>query len=146
MTVDEIREILGEAVTMRPPKFTPIPDGEPSPTDRQKIDRLQDYLLESAWMQSALEEALFYLLNVIARLKGEIDGLTGWEAVLPNKPAGRLTQADVQSAKRIAAPEIYEAGAEAKQLVEAVKRQIEKFRWEAGQGPISRAYTMIVGG
>jgi hypothetical protein len=139
MTEDEIRLVLAQALTMRSPRFE---DGTGA---KEKISSLEDYLLESAYMQGELEEAYHYLTYSIAHLKREIEEMTGYEAALPSRPAGRHTQADHLAAKRIAAPATFEAGAEARQLMESVKRQIDRFRFEAGQGPISRAYTLITG-
>lgn len=140
MTIEEIRDVLARALPMRPPTFS---DGT-LPASR-KIETLGDYLLESAYMQAELEEAYHYLSFTVETLKAKVERMEGWEAALPSG-SGRPSQAAVLTAKRIVDPATFEAGAEARQLRDSVKRQIDRFRFEAGQGPISRAYTLITGG
>lgn len=140
MTYEEIKGTLLLALKMRSPKFevgTPVGD---------KVKSIEDYLLESAFMQGELEECLHWLDWTIAELKNKIETMTGYEAALPRKPQGRITGADVLAAKRRVDPPTFEAGTEAKQLRTSVVRQIDRFRFEAGQGPISRSYTVISGG
>lgn len=140
MNIDEIRAAVGVALRMRPPRF------EQGAGGAEKISALEDYLLESAYMQAELEEARHYLTYTVETLKQQIAEMTGYEALLPAKSQDRLTEADRNHAKAQAAPELFAAGKEARMLLETVKRQVERFRFEAGQGPISRAYTLITGG
>lgn len=140
MQVDEIKGALATAVAMRPPKFD-----EALPAAR-KVAELTDYLLESAFMQAELEEALFWLDRLVAEMQAKVEQISGYEAVLPAKRSERITKEDVLRAKRTIDPVTFEAGAEAKALRVSVLRQIDRFRFEAGNGPVSRAYTMISGG
>lgn len=140
MTLEQIRAALAAALVLRPPKFEP---GTPVP---EKVSSLADYLLDSAYAQAELEECYHYLNYTIELLREKVEHMTGYEVALPRKPQDRITQADILSAKRTVDAPTFSAGAEAKQLRESVKRQIDRFRFEAGQGPISRAYTLITGG
>jgi hypothetical protein len=140
MEMDRIRAALHAARQMRTPRFEP--DTPPS----TKIGRLEDYLLESAWMQGELEDALFWLDALTVHFETQVRDISGWEVALPNKRRERITQADVEQAKRTVDPIAFDASSEVRQVRGHVLRQIDRLRWEAGQGPVSRAYTLIVGG
>jgi hypothetical protein len=138
MTYDEIGTVLARALVMRSPRF------ESETMARGKIEAIEDCMLESAYMHGELEEAYHYLTFSVAHLKRQVEEMTGYEAALPSKPAGRHTQADHIAAKRIADPAVFEAGAEARQLMDSIKRQLDRFEWE--QATLSRVYTLISGG
>lgn len=138
MDMETIEAVLYHALRIRVPTFNR--DTPP----REKVSALEDYLLESAFHGGELEEALFWTTELVAHFKTVIEGLDGYEVALPSKPQARLTEADVNRAKRITHPVPFEAGARARQLNTAVLRQIERLRFEA-QWVISRAYTLISG-
>lgn len=139
MTIEEIEEIVGRAVELRPPR--PREDYPPA----QKVSDIEDYLLESAFVHAELEEALVYLSGLVKHFKGVIDDMTGWEVALPNGKRGdRITQADELRAKRKLDPASFDAGARARELRDTVYRQTARFEYEAKV--LSRAYTIIVGG
>lgn len=139
LDIEQIKATVNAAVGLRPPRF---PDGE---SPRVKVSALEDYLLESAWHAAELEEALHYLTATVAALKAQVEQLDGYEVALPRKAQDRITQTDIMTAKRAVAPAVFDAGAEAKQLTETTRRQIERLRFEE-QWIISRAYSMISGG
>lgn len=139
MDADEIKVAVNAAVELRPPKF------EERLPPSAKIEALESYLLASAYAQAELEEVVFYLGALIAELKIKVEEMTGWEALLPSKPRDRITQADIQLAKRRTDRTTFELGAEARHLYDTALRQIERFRFEA-QWVVSRDYSMISGG
>lgn len=142
LDIEDIKRTLHTALRLRPPKWDPEED---SPPAREKIEQLENYLLESAFQRAELEEALHWLTALVAHFKRLVDNLTGYEVALPSKSRDRMTNADVLKAKRTVAPTTFEAGAEAKQLMESTLRQIDRLAFEE-QWVISRAYTMISGG
>lgn len=143
LDIEDIKGFLHNAVRLRPPRFE---YGETDATPpREKIEALENYLMESAYAAAELEECLHWLSAVVAHFKRVIENLTGYEAALPGKSRDRLTQADINRAKRIVDPASFDAGAEARHLQESCLRQIERLRFEE-QWVISRAYTMISGG
>lgn len=143
MDVEDIKAALHTALPMRPPRFRPE-EGAIAPSGGQKAAALEDYLLESAFVRAELEEALHWLDSLVAHFKAQVEQMTGYEALLPRKPQDRITQTDINTAKRGLNPVIFDAGAEAKQLRASVLRQIERFEFEA-QWVVSRAYSMISG-
>jgi hypothetical protein len=141
MDIDEIKAAINDALPLRPPKWDKLDPPHP----REKIELLEDYLLRSAYAQAELEEALHWLTGLVEHFKDKVAAIEGYEVALPNKRGDRLTQADINAAKRTVSPEVFECGAEARLLRETVLRQIERFRFEA-QWVASRAYSMISGG
>jgi len=138
MTTEEIEATLRAAVALRPPTWTP----ETAPAG--KVDLIEDYLMRSAYSGAELEEAVAHLDATIALLLRQIEEMTGYEAVLPNKAGDRITKADVLAAKRQVYPAVFDAGAEARQLRESIVRQL--YRYEREAKTYSRLYTMITGG
>jgi hypothetical protein len=137
VTIEEINALIARVLPMRPPKFEADTNG------REKVSRLEDYLLETAYAHAELEEALHWLSKVVERCQDEIAEITGYEVALPSKPQARITRDDVIAAKRKTKPQPFLAGAEAKHLRETVLRQIGRFEFE--KDVVSRAYTMISG-
>lgn len=140
MKVEEIREALSEAMALKPPRRRDYPDEGRSAF----VSRLEDYLLDTAYVHATLEEARHYLAFARERLLEEWEELAGWEQHLPRKPADRITEADRNRAKAFMYPDRYADGKEARMLLDSIKRQIDRFEWES-QWIISRAYTMISG-
>lgn len=140
MTIEEIKAALATALPMRPPKW----EKDDPPRGPEKVELLENYLLDSAYARAELEEALHWLDSLVAHFVGQVEQITGYEALLPSKPSSRITQQDVNAAKRKVSPTIFDAGAEARQLRTSVERQIKRFEFEE-QWVLSRAYTMISG-
>lgn len=138
MTVDEINAALASALPLRPPTF------HSGTSARQKIDALEEYLLHSAFVAAELEEALHWTDALIAHFADKIARIEGYQPLLPAKRTERITQADINAAKRQVDPESFELGAGLKQSRESLRRQIERLRFEE-QWVVSRAYSMISG-
>lgn len=143
MTEDEIRATLAKALPMRPPRFGP--NGGTPIGASAKISAMEDYLMESAYVAAELEEALHWADALVAHFAERIKKMTGYEVALPRKPRDRITQADIDHAKRLTEPTSFELGAEFKQLRTSILRQIERLRFEE-QWVLSRGYTLITGG
>jgi hypothetical protein len=133
--IEELKGALARALPMRPPRF------EPGTAPRVKVSAIEDYMLEAAYMHSELEEAYHWLSLLVEHFKAKVEAVEGYQVALPG---GRYTQRDVLAAKRKVAPEVFAAGAEARQLRDSIQRQIARFEWE--NTTISRAYTIITGG
>jgi hypothetical protein len=143
MDPDEIRASLSTALPMRPPKWD-TEDDLPLPRPA-KVEQLENYLLESAYMRAELEEALFWTNALIKQFTSQIEEMTGYEVALPPKARDRITQADINRAKRTVNPAPFQLGSEMKEARDALLRQIDRFIFEE-QWVISRAYTLISGG
>lgn len=133
-----IKDALLKALKLRPPVF------ESDLPGRSKVSELEDYLLSTAWLRAELEEALHWVDLLMANIKAQVEEITGYEVLLPAKSRDRITQQDIVAAKRRTVPEVFEMGAEVKQLRVSIVRQIDRFEHEA-QWVISRAYTMVSG-
>lgn len=141
MNVEEIKTALNTALAMRPPRWDP----EDPPRGGEKVSRLEDYMLQAAWMHAELEDCLHHISAAIKLLQKQVDEITGWEVALPSgKTTARATKEDVNQAKRKLKPELFDAGGEARQLRESILRQIARFEHE--EVVLSRAYTLISGG
>ena len=138
MDLDQIKGALNSALPLRFPQF------EEDESARNKVSAIGDYLLEVAYRRGELEEALLGATRLVEYFKDRIEHMEeGWEAFLPAKAVGKITRADVLTAKRQVAPQFFELGTEARQLKEAILRQIARFEFE--ETTISRAYTVISG-
>jgi hypothetical protein len=137
VTHEEIKLALTDSLPLRPPRFAHDTPG------RQKVSELEDYLLESAYRHAELEEALHWTMALIEHFKEKIENITGYEIALPRKPRDRITQADINAAKRTVDGTSFELGAEMKQLRDSILRQIARFEFE--KEVVSRAYSFITG-
>lgn len=141
MDAELIKATLATSLAMRPPKWDP----EDPPGGAEKVGRLEDYMLQAAWMHAELEECLHNISAAIKLLQKQVDEINGWQVGLPSgTTASRATKAEVLTAKRQLEPDTFDAGAEAKQLRESIYRQINRFEHE--EVVLSRAYTLISGG
>lgn len=137
MTLDEIRDALGRALPMRSPTFADdTPGGE-------KVPVLENYMLAVAEINGELVEARHWLRLTIEDLGEKWKHLQGWEVAL-RKARNRATKEDIHAAKVQIAPQLYDAGREARRLKSSVDDQIARFERE--ERVVSRAYTMVVGG
>lgn len=140
MDLEQIRQILERVLKLRVPRFTD--DVGP----RERANRMGDYLMESAYANGDLIEARHALREAERHLADLLRKLEGWEAMLRivGNTSGRPTKTQVSEAKRLTAPHIFDAHAEARLLRGSVDDQIERLKFEA-QFVISRAYTIISG-
>lgn len=141
MNINEIRDTLAQALPLRVRRF------DPDVPPREKVSRLEDYLLESAEHRGALVEARHWLREAEDVMRREIAALDGWEVFLPGrgaKPAGNPSKAHIEEAKERAAPALFDAAREVRKLRGSIDDQIDRLEFEA-QFVISRAYTFISG-
>lgn len=137
MSLDEIREVLARALPMRSPTFT---QGTPG---AGKVPALERHMLAVAEINGELVEARHWLRLTIEALGDQWKNLQGWEVAL-RKPRARATKEDIQAAKAMIAPHLFDAAREARTLKLSVDDQIERFERE--ERVVSRAYTMVTGG
>jgi hypothetical protein len=138
MTLEEIQQTIADALPMRVPHF----DADTPP--RERVSKLEDYLLASAEQRGALIEARHWLRELEDNLRDQIDSLQGWQAMLQGSPRKVRTKTEIQQAKQAAAPALFSAGRVARKLRGSVDDQIDRFAFE-DQFVISRAYSMISG-
>ena len=136
MTLDEIEQVLADALKLRSPVFL---GGE---SGAGRVTVLENYMLKSANINGSLVEARHWLRAIEEKLADEWEGLAGWEVAL-RRPRAKATKQDIQQAKMAVAPQLFAAGRKAKRLVASVDDQIS--RLEREERVVSRAYTMIVG-
>ena len=136
MTLDEIRAALNRALPMRSPVFAEdTPGGE-------KVPVLESYMLAVAEVNGELVEARHWLRLLIDDLGERWKNLQGYEVAL-RKARNRATKEEVHAAKVQIAPQLYDAGREARGLKASVDDQIARFERE--ERVVSRAYTLITG-
>lgn len=138
MTVDEIRDVLERAASVRMPRFTP------DLGSREKVELLEDYLNLTAVTRGELEEARLWAHMALRELLEQWDGIQGWGMHLPSN--GRHTKDDVVAAKREIRPDLHVGLKEAKFLVERISEQIDRLGSRMGDDQVaSRLYTLIAG-
>jgi hypothetical protein len=133
--LSSIRSTILGAVTTKPPMFV-------DETRQEKVDRLEQYMLNSAVRRAEIEECLFLLTEMNAVLSGEWEDIQGWEhlPVYTAKP----TVATMNQAKRAMRSDLYDSISEVKRLKDHCERIIARFEHEE-KVVISRAFTMISG-
>jgi uncharacterized protein (DUF2132 family) len=135
--LEEIRRRLRAALPIRCPLFNPNESG------RQKVEQLEDYLAKTAWHRAELEEALYWSWEVEKVLRAKWEGIEGWEQLLGPGARQRPTQAQITAAKARVDQSTYEALAEVKEIIEGLKRQIERLRLDDAN--TSRRYSLLSG-
>lgn len=134
MDLAEIRRRLESALPLRIPQF------DPNTPPREKISRLEDYILKCAYHRGELEEALHWCLEAGKRLRAEWDQVQGYEVGLPSRP----TKEQIDQSKRMISPNVWKGLDEARTLTESIKRQIARLGG-SDYDAASRAYTMLSG-
>lgn len=135
MELAEIRQKLYDAAKLRLPSF------EEGMSASERVDKLEDYLLETARVRGDLEEARLYAHGALGNLKDQWNAIEGWEMQLRK---GERTQAAITEAKRKCRPDTYAAIEEAKWLIDRLTEQIKRFGGTMGDDAVvSRAYTMM---
>lgn len=137
MTLEQIEAALDGALPLRIPRF------EPGLAARNKVALLEDYMLTSAIANGDLVEARHWLRRLEQDLGDRWDRIEGWEVVAPSKARNKLTVADMERAKRIVEPALFDARRKAQGLRLSIDDQI--VRLEREERVCSRAYTMIAG-
>ncbi len=140
MTVDEIKATLATASKLRMPRWDPT-----SPLGAQdKIEKLEEHLVNCSYHRAELEEADLHLSSAVHRLRVEWETLEGYEAGLGKVDPDKATGPQHQRAKRLHRPDLFTEISDGKHLLDRVARQIR--RLEHDEDVASRAYTMITGG
>lgn len=134
MTLEEIQQHLHDLVKLRMPAFT-----QETPI-KEKIEALEDYLLETARARGVLEEARLVMEDSYELIADKWDAVEGWEVYLRGKPK---TQVEIDEAKRQADPDLFFSRRRAIKLIRQIGHQIKRF--EKDDAACSRAYTMLVG-
>lgn len=134
MELAEIRRRLESALPLRIPQF------DPNTPPREKISKLEDYILTCAYHRGELEEALHWCLEAGKKLRAQWDDIQGYEVGLPTRP----TKEQIDLSKRHVAPQIWAGLDEARTLTESIKRQISRLGG-SDYDAASRAYTMLSG-
>jgi hypothetical protein len=134
LTPDDVRTLCFNAAKLKMPTF----DSTYSPG--AKIEKIEDYLLNTAAMRSELEEARLYMHEATFKLKQQYKDMTGWEVHM-----GKMqTEEAVKRAKRIADTPLCQGIDEGEELIKRLSDQIR--RLEHDDEVASRAYTLITGG
>jgi hypothetical protein len=127
------REALDAAKGLRMPRLTR------KQGTRERLDSLEDYMLETAWHRAELMEGRMAVYEDLHTLKEEWDHLDGWQALKRTK-----TETAVEDAKRQLRPDIYNAIQKAEWLIARLTEQMERLDREATI--CSRAFTFATGG
>lgn len=127
------RERLDAAKQLRMPRLTR------KQATRERLELLDDYMLETAWHRAELMEGRMEVYESLQTLKEEWDHLDGWQALKRTK-----TETAVEDAKRQLRPDIYDAIKKAEWLIARLTEQMERLDREATI--CSRSYTFATGG
>jgi hypothetical protein len=127
------RERLDAAAQLRMPRLTR------QQGTRERLDLLEDYMLETAWHRAELIEARLQVHEQLHTLKDSWDHLDGWQALKRTK-----TETAVEDAKRQVNPKLYDGIKDAEWLIARLSEQVDRLDREATI--CSRAYTFATGG
>lgn len=142
MSVEDAEEVLTEAATIKMPTFVYGDGGDLQRTSsREKIGRLEDFLLKTALWRGHLEEQRLIISQATRQLQRKWDHMTGWEQFRRN---GEKSVQSVEDAKRQLDPDLYDSIQAGAALIKDISDQIR--RLEHDDDVASRAYTFIVGG
>jgi len=134
VTPEDIRERLSAAAELRFPKLKGLPVG-------QKIESLEDYLVDTAIHRGELEEARLHTHEALAVMLDQWDDIEGWERLLSSSSRG--TQEEIRRAKKTLRPELHDGINDGKRLVARLSEQIS--RLEQDDKVASRVYTLVTG-
>jgi hypothetical protein len=139
MTLDEIIQMLEHAVeNVRYPKV------DPNSNPAFRVQKLDEYITETAVTRAELERALYWIFEVQAHLEEQWSGIQGWEPLLPNgKRPKDATQEDIKQAKRQVMPDVYDGLRKCGHLRDSLGRQIR--RLEKDYDAASRSYSLLTG-
>ena len=131
MNLDEAAETLGRALKLRAPRFTDDARGD------FKVDKLQEFMLESAYIDGDLVEAKHFLRSFIAA-QGRIWDAIDWKMAISKS---RPTKQEIQDAKIALNPTLYEELRRAHRYRDGINDQIARIERDASK--VSRVYTML---
>lgn len=122
-------EVLQRSLVMRAPRY------DKDKGRRERIDELEAYLLESAFMQGELTETRVDFEQTLWPLEEVWANLTGWEHLRRTR-----TETAVTAAKRMVDPETYNAMEDIKWIITKLTQEID--RMERDSSKVSRAFSM----
>lgn len=131
MNLDLAAEVLGTALIVRAPRFST------ETRDAEKVDRLQDYMLATAYLDGELVEAKHFLRNFIAEKGREWDAIDTSAALSTSRPK----KEQVTQARITLAPTLYEELRRANRVRDGIEDQIARLDRDATK--VSRVYTML---
>lgn len=135
MNLPEIKQRLHKAMVIRIPIFDP---GTPP---RQKVSALEDHILLCAFHRAECEEALYWCVEAGKAIRAQFEERTqGYNVGLKSRP----TKEDVERARAELAPDLHHSLQEARDLVEALRRQVYRLGG-SDYDAASRAYTLLSG-
>lgn len=134
---DAVRTLLFEAAKLRIPRFSA------DDTTGFKIDRLESYLLDTAYWRGELEEARLWMHEAVKIVEDQWSAIKGWEPHLRKPSKADVTQEEIRQAKREIKPDLYDSLREGSHLIRRLSDQIR--RLENDDEVVSRAYTFLTG-
>jgi hypothetical protein len=105
-----------------------------------KIEALEDHLLETARWRQTLEHGRLVLEDSFEQIDEEWLKLEGWEVFLRGKAK---SQVDIDEARREANPDLFFSRRRCIKLMKQIKNQVN--RLEKDDAVCSRCYTMLTG-
>lgn len=134
MDLDGIRKRLYAAAVLRMPRF------KPETPRHERIEKLEDYLLQTAYHRGELEEARLFAHDALAILLDKWDDLEGWETMIGKSDP---SQDAIRRAKKTIDKGLHDSLNVSKRLIGRLSDQIR--RLEKDDEVASRAYTLISG-
>lgn len=128
---------LKTAMPLRCPLFNPNVGG------REKVEKLEDYLAQTAYHRAELEEALYWAWEAEKVLRVKWDEIEGWQNLLPSRDRAKPTERQKTWAKGQVDPATFGALDRLKTLIAGLERQIK--RLELDDKNTSRRYSLLTG-
>jgi hypothetical protein len=132
-TLDEIKATIQEVAALRMPDFEAV-------EAHDKIEMLEDYLLETARARHVLEQARLILEDAYEEIDDKWRAVEGFEVYLRGRP--KTTQ-EIDEAKRQVNPDLFYSRRRCIKLLRQLGNQNR--RMERDDAACSRAYTMLTG-
>lgn len=134
---DDQQTALDRCAKLRFPTFPP------DATPREKVERLESYLIETAVVEGEVQEMRLAAYRQLAACEAAWSLMTGWENHT-RRPSAQITAAERDAAKGRKDPELAEALRVSKWTVQRAGEAIERLDRETKR--VSRLYTMLTGG
>lgn len=141
MTTDQIRQTLYESAKLKMPTFVYRDNGRPPTSAKDKIEALEDFILQTARWRAHLEQARLYAQDAVRLLEKQWAHMQDWEV---HRREGEKSVASIEDAKRQKDPDLYDSIQAGQSLVKDLSAQIR--RLEHDDEVASRAYTFVTGG
>lgn len=139
MNTEEIQKALKDAIEQRVPRI------DPNIPMRQRIEAMENYMVETAYHRGQLEEAFYWTDEAYKVLKREWDDIQGWEPFLSKqqRSGSGPTQDAIRLAKKNINRDLHDSIQESKRIMEALGRQIRRLEFD--YNTLSRVYTLMTG-